>query len=672
MRTRKGPSAACCWRPLALTFALHCAWVGQKAVISREWSECCATRLLPLEHSRAWRNPRAREGWPSIVRGALRGGWTWDARGKWNHLPDIAARPGSLHLRGGGSSFSELLSRSATEANTWECRISASSVTGSDGDEDDEAFDSESDATFDGPCARQDETASSDPEESDESDSREHVGPLGKVTAHTTCTGDLRRVLDMIGGAQRIVIVTGAGLSASCGIPTFRGHGQFYESVAKEFGLRHGHEVMDAHVFARDPRPFFKVARRLYPAEHRPSPSHFFIRQLEQAGRLLRLYTQNIDTLERKAGIERVVYCHGSFATATCMRCARQVDGDSIQHDIQQGSVPLCGRAVPAGFAAPAPDAGVAPPGVIAPADWLDEPASSHLTWSSSHTEEAAAAEEGGGGRGGSGDEAMEEDTEGEEVSGDCSREERETEHHADTGRWDGGEQVPGVCGGVLKPNIVLFNEELPPVFERTLSRDVARADLLLVMGTSLSVAPVAHIPLMLHHVPSILINAEPVMGQGMWDILVHGECDEAVGALRAQGLCELLPAVPEAASSLVQGIAGMTTAAMSSGGSEPMHAKEALHSGRGDEACTWRPWQPATRRADRRPLQAEARRNSADEPRAPPPLAEPGSSVGRRRRKHSARAGTRGVQGSRESREKPYTVAGVMKPAHRALGVQV
>ena len=231
---------------------------------------------------------------------------------------------------------------------------------------------------------------------------------------------------------------------------------------------------------------------------------------------------------------------------------------------------------------------------------------------------------------------------------------------------------MPGVCGGVLKPNIVLFNEELPPVFERTLSRDVARADLLLVMGTSLSVAPVAHIPLMLHHVPSILINAEPVMGQGMWDILVHGECDEAVGALRAQGLGELLPAVPEAASSLVQGIAGMTTAAMSSGGSEPMHAKEALHSGRGDEACTWRPWQPATRRADREPLQAEARRNSADEPRAPPPLAEPGSSVGRRRRKHSARAGTRGVQGSRESREKPYTVAGVMKPAHRALGVQV
>ena len=86
----------------------------------------------------------------------------------------------------------------------------------------------------------------------------------------------------------------------------------------------------------------------------------------------------------------------------------------------------MCGRAVPAGFAAPAPDAGVAPPGVIAPADWLDEPASSHLTWSSSHTEEAAAEEEGGGGRGGRGDEAMEEDTEGEEVLGDCSREERE------------------------------------------------------------------------------------------------------------------------------------------------------------------------------------------------------------------------------------------------------
>ena len=53
-------------------------------------------------------------------------------------------------------------------------------------------------------------------------------------------------------------------------------------------------------------------------------------------------YTQNIDTLETLAGITRVLQCHGSFATATCIQCRRRVPGTEIEKDIMEHRVPLC------------------------------------------------------------------------------------------------------------------------------------------------------------------------------------------------------------------------------------------------------------------------------------------------------------------------------------------
>ena len=53
-------------------------------------------------------------------------------------------------------------------------------------------------------------------------------------------------------------------------------------------------------------------------------------------------YTQNIDTLETAAGVQRVLQCHGSFATASCIQCRRKVIGTEIEEDILAGQVPLC------------------------------------------------------------------------------------------------------------------------------------------------------------------------------------------------------------------------------------------------------------------------------------------------------------------------------------------
>jgi len=53
-------------------------------------------------------------------------------------------------------------------------------------------------------------------------------------------------------------------------------------------------------------------------------------------------YTQNIDTLENRAGVEKVLQCHGSFATASCLQCRQKVPGKEIEADILSQKVPLC------------------------------------------------------------------------------------------------------------------------------------------------------------------------------------------------------------------------------------------------------------------------------------------------------------------------------------------
>lgn len=57
--------------------------------------------------------------------------------------------------------------------------------------------------------------------------------------------------------------------------------------------------MFDIHYFQKNPLPFFDLARELYPGRYKPNLAHYFIYLLQQKGKLLRLYTQNIDGLER-------------------------------------------------------------------------------------------------------------------------------------------------------------------------------------------------------------------------------------------------------------------------------------------------------------------------------------------------------------------------------------
>lgn len=151
----------------------------------------------------------------------------------------------------------------------------------------------------------------------------------------------LEDVANLLGKANNIMIVTGAGVSVSCGIPDFRSEKGIYSRL-QEYELDDPQQMFDIEYFRESPEIFYSFAKELYPAKYEPSPSHLFVKLVEEKGKLLRNYTQNIDTLEHKANIKRVVNCHGSFATASCVTCGYKVDGKEIEKYIMAQQVPPC------------------------------------------------------------------------------------------------------------------------------------------------------------------------------------------------------------------------------------------------------------------------------------------------------------------------------------------
>lgn len=115
---------------------------------------------------------------------------------------------------------------------------------------------------------------------------------------------------------RRIVVMTGAGISTAAGIPDFRSPGTGLYANLQRFNLPDPHAIFEINYFRRDPAPFFTLAKELYPGAFRPTLSHCFLRLLSDKKLLRRCYTQNIDTLERQAGVagDLLVEAHGSFA----------------------------------------------------------------------------------------------------------------------------------------------------------------------------------------------------------------------------------------------------------------------------------------------------------------------------------------------------------------------
>ncbi|KAG8214517.1 DHS-like NAD/FAD-binding domain-containing protein [Butyriboletus roseoflavus] len=182
----------------------------------------------------------------------------------------------------------------------------------------------------------------------------------------------------------------------------------------------------------------YTLAKELYPGRYRPTITHSFIKVLHAHSLLHTCFTQNIDTLERRAGVpeKKIIEAHGSFATQRCIECKRPYEDEKIKKAVINSTIPRC-------------------------------------------------------------------------------------EH----------------CRGLVKPDIVFFGEALPPRFHVSI-RSLRHADLLIVMGTSLTVHPFASlVDLVPDDCPRVLINLDDVGDfDKQDDIILLGKCDDIVQEL----CCEL------------------------------------------------------------------------------------------------------------------------------------
>ncbi|KAA0195351.1 hypothetical protein HAZT_HAZT006543, partial [Hyalella azteca] len=330
----------------------------------------------------------------------------------------------------------------------------------------------------------------------------------------------------LIKTSRRIIVLTGAGVSVSCGIPDFRSRDGVYARLAVDFpNLPDPQAMFDIHFFRRDPRPFFKFAREIYPGQFTPSLCHRFIRCLESHDKLLRNYTQNIDTLEQVAGITRVIQCHGSFATATCQRCMHKVSADVIKAEIFDRHIPMCPHCTPPS---------TPPPYLLNPtgASNTDTTVSSNFLPRNpcKNLPEAMTPDHAGA----SSDANHSHNSSLDETPPRVEDEDSNMDSFNISGMCSGSESSNGMLfpQPIMKPDIVFFGEGLPDEFHDCISLDQNNCDLLIVIGSSLKVRPVAHIPNSIPpQVPQILINREP-LDHLTFDIELLGDCDVIVNEL--------------------------------------------------------------------------------------------------------------------------------------------
>ena len=237
----------------------------------------------------------------------------------------------------------------------------------------------------------------------------------------------VEQLAGLLKSARRIVAFTGAGVSTESHIPDFRSAGGVYEAIQREYGRQP--EVLLSHsFFEAHPDIFFDYLRKylIFP-DAQPNDAHITLRELEQAGRLTAVVTQNIDGLHTRAGSRKVCELHGCLARNYCVRCHRAYGLDYI----------LAAKGVP----------------------------------------------------------------------------------HCES------------CGGIVRPDIVLYEEALDERVVDDAVAHIAAADLMLVMGTSLAVYPAAGLLNYFRGDHLVLINRTQTPYDGQAQLIIHEAAGETMRA---------------------------------------------------------------------------------------------------------------------------------------------
>lgn len=233
----------------------------------------------------------------------------------------------------------------------------------------------------------------------------------------------LQQLVDM---SRRIVFFGGAGVSTESGIPDFRSVDGLYHQQYEE----PPEEILSHSFFFARPESFFRFYRaKMLPLDAQPNAAHLKLAELERAGRVSAVITQNIDGLHQKAGSRRVLELHGSVWRNHCLACGKAYPPEVIRDDPRP--VPLCG------------------------------------------------------------------------------------------------------CGGIIKPDVVLYEEGLDETVLAASIRALRQADLLIVAGTSLTVYPAAGLLQYYRGRNLVLINRDATPMDGEATLVLHRNVGEVLSALR-------------------------------------------------------------------------------------------------------------------------------------------
>ena len=147
----------------------------------------------------------------------------------------------------------------------------------------------------------------------------------------------VRTLADIVQKSKRLAFFGGAGVSTASGIPDFTGEGGLYR---ERYGDLTPQMLLSRSFFYLHPAAFFDFYRaHMVHPDARPNAAHRKLAQLERAGKLAALITQNIDGLHRAAGNRFVYELHGSVHENACMDCAKPYPLEAI---LSAEGIPRC------------------------------------------------------------------------------------------------------------------------------------------------------------------------------------------------------------------------------------------------------------------------------------------------------------------------------------------
>ena len=321
----------------------------------------------------------------------------------------------------------------------------------------------------------------------------------------------------LLKSAQNVVILAGAGISTSIGIPDFRSKDGLYNNVNTKKRFADPQQLFTKATFCDAPLDFYSDVMPIIPklrtateggritkpediVEYVPrfSLTHAFFNLLDDKNKLRTIYTQNIDGLEKAAGVESslVVNCHGSWDSATCMTCRGKVTADDYLPVVYKRALPLCMCAKPVEREA----------SLVIKRTMRDRPKKSEVPVEYLQASKPKLRKS--------------------ESSPALKKRKRVSQDETTD---------PQSRPGLFKPDITFFDEGISRAYEPRLLQDATKVDLFVIIGTSLPVEPVNKLPFEIpSNVPQIWISREHCQRAGLKvDIELLGDCD-----LVAEELC--------------------------------------------------------------------------------------------------------------------------------------